>query len=321
MGMRENPHSMVITTAGFDQTLPCYTMRNDGIQILNNIIEHERLFVAIYELDEKDDWKDINNAYKSSPNLGVTVNKEWLQEQIETALARPSEEVNVRTKNLNQWLSTASAWIPSNFLDSINTREWIDTAEEDIVHAGVDLGSVSDLTSVAFLRKIDDIIYIETRYYLPRLFKESENRMKYIQWNQHGYLTFTEGNTTDYNYITNDIKSYGGRIWQICYDPYNATQWALDISQYFRLQSYSQSLASFSRPTKEMERLVLSGKVVFKYNPIDRFCFENVLLKSDWNANIKPVKDNNSIKKIDGVIASIMALASLLLTPSSDGTI
>lgn len=53
-----------------------------------------------------------------------------------------------------------------------------------------------------------------------------------------------------------------------------------------------------------MERLILSGKTVIENNEITRFCFRNVVLKSDWNGNVKP---NNAIdkKKIDGVIAMI----------------
>jgi phage terminase large subunit-like protein len=47
---------------------------------------------------------------------------------------------------------------------------------------------------------------------------------------------------------------------------------------------------------------------------MNRFCFRNVVLKTDHNGNVKPNKsfvDN----KIDGVIAIIQALGMYLLTP------
>ena len=77
------------------------------------------------------------------------------------------------------------------------------------------------------------------------------------------------------------------------------------------MTAYSQSIGNFNKPTKEMERLVLSGKVRFDNNPITRFCFDNVELKVDINGNSKPVGDHNA-KKIDGVISMLNALCGYL---------
>lgn len=57
-------------------------------------------------------------------------------------------------------------------------------------------------------------------------------------------------------------------------------------------------------PTRELERLLLSGRAVIDNNEITRFCFRNVGLKSDHNGNVKPNK-GIAKKKIDGVIAII----------------
>jgi phage terminase large subunit-like protein len=86
------------------------------------------------------------------------------------------------------------------------------------------------------------------------------------------------------------------------------------------MQAYSQSLLSFNRPTKEFERLLLSNKVKFLTNEITAFCFRNVVMKSDHNGNVKPIKDVRD-KKIDGVIAAIMSIAGYLLTPRYSNTI
>ena len=63
-----------------------------------------------------------------------------------------------------------------------------------------------------------------------------------------------------------------------------------------------------------MERLILSDKAVIDNNEINRFCFKNVVLKSDHNNNVKPVKyiGNN---KIDGVISMVQALGMYLQVP------
>ena len=46
-------------------------------------------------------------------------------------------------------------------------------------------------------------------------------------------------------------------------------------------------------------------------NPCVRWQFNNVVIKSDWNENIKPTKATNE-NKIDGVVAMIMALGGYL---------
>jgi phage terminase large subunit-like protein len=63
-----------------------------------------------------------------------------------------------------------------------------------------------------------------------------------------------------------------------------------------------------------LERLILSKRTVIDNNEINRYCFRNVVLKTDHNNNVKPTKriDKN---KIDGVIAIIEALGIYLQTP------
>ena len=77
---------------------------------------------------------------------------------------------------------------------------------------------------------------------------------------------------------------------------------------------FPQSIGNFNKPTRELERLVLSHNVVIDNNEINRFCFRNVQLKADHNGNIKPNKGIAN-KKIDGVIAMIQALGCYLLVP------
>jgi phage terminase large subunit-like protein len=99
------------------------------------------------------------------------------------------------------------------------------------------------------------------------------------------------------------------------YDSYNATQFAINATQQgIECIPYSQSVGSFNRPTKELERLIMSGSVVIKRNPLTAYCYRNVTLKHDIHGNCKPDKSNRE-KKIDGVIAQIMSLAGYLLSP------
>ena len=321
MGMRDNPHLLTITTAGFNKNLPCYKLRCSCVDILNNIKQDESMFVLIYELDENDDWTDSKNWIKTNPNLGITVGYEWMKSQVNQAIINPSDEVGVRTKNLNQWVDSSKTWIPEKYIGSSSIKDFPIELEQQVCYVGVDLSSVSDLTAVSYLIPYEDLFYIETKYYLP--LETVENNQLYKRWTNQGLLTVTSGNVTDYDYILNDIIKASEKylIQSVCYDTYNATQFAISATeQGLNMQPYSQSLSSFNRPTKEMERLILDNKVRFKSNEITSFCFRNVLLKSDWNGNVKPIKDVNG-NKIDGVISSIMSLSGWLLLPRYSNSI
>ena len=77
------------------------------------------------------------------------------------------------------------------------------------------------------------------------------------------------------------------------------------------MRPYSQSIGSMNRPTKELARLISSNKVIIDYNPVTLWCFQNVVIKRDWNENEKIVKTSYNLK-IDGVISMVMALGGYL---------
>lgn len=318
MGMRQNPHLCTITTAGFDKSLPCYQMRSVAIEVLNQLKTDDEMFIAIYSQDEGDDWTDPINWIKSNPNLGVTVNQNYIKSQVQQAINNPADEVGVKTKNLNVWCDSATVWLPEDYIIKSSQIVDLNKFRDKPCYIGVDLAATSDLTAVAYLIPEGDKYYWKVHYYLPEsALQEKTDKELYKYWKQQGLLTITSGNVTDYDYITNDIMKYNDivNIQSIGYDKYNATQWAIDATALgLPLEEYPQTLGNFNMPTRELERLILSGKAVIDNNEINRFCFRNVSLKSDHNGNVKPNKAIDK-KKIDGVIAIIQALGMYLRCP------
>lgn len=318
MGMRNNPHLCTITTAGFDKTLPCYKLRSTSIEILNKLKTDDSMFIAIYSLDDKDNWTDKDNWVKCTPNLNVTVTSKYIKEQVQSAINNPSEEVGVKTKTLNLWCDVADVWLPESYIVRASKDIHLEDFRDCECYIGVDLSATSDLTAVSYLIEKDNIYYFKTDYYLPEsALVDKPDRETYKLWKQQGLITITTGNVTDYDYITNDIVAASNilNIQKIGYDKWNATQWAIHATEIgLPLEEYPQTMGNFNRPTKELERLILSGNTVIDNNEITRWCFRNVELKSDYNGNVKPNKGIKS-KKIDGVIAIIQALGMYLTVP------
>jgi len=130
-------------------------------------------------------------------------------------------------------------------------------------------------------------------------------------------VTMTDGNVIDYTFIRSKIvelsKIY--KIKEIAFDTYNATHLAQQLQEEDRLPmvEFNQSFKGMNEPSKEFERLVISGKINSIGNPVLKWMAGNVAVKQDTNGNIKPVKPDNekSPHKIDGIVSSIMAIGRL----------
>ena len=319
-GMRENPLGVIVTTAGFDLLGVCYEYRKMCIDVLTGLKDDDTLFAAIYSLDEGDDWKDEAVWKKSNPNLGVTVRLDFLRSEVKKATNSTSEEVGVKTKNLNVWCDSETVWIPDHYINDGISKDKLDLEKyRDMdCYAGIDLSATSDLTCASFMIPMEESYYFFTRYYLPQA-ALIEKRFKdlYGEWQRNKLITITPGNVVDYDYILNDIMDIGKvlNIQKIAYDAWNATQFIINATDAgLPMEPYSQVLGNFNRPTKELERLILSKKAVIENNDITRHCFRNVVMARDRNGNIKPSKQFEE-KKIDGVIAMLEALGVYLVSP------
>lgn len=324
-GMRDNPMEVIITTAGFDKLGPCYEYRTMCTEVLKGLKTDDTLFAAIYSLDEGDDWKDERVWVKSNPNLGVTVRPSYIREQVQKAINTPSEEVGVKTKNINLWCDAETVWIPEHYLLDASQDINLDDFPDAEAYFGIDLSSTSDLTSLSCL--IPDfenhLMYFKTWYYLPETaLREKRFRELYGEWRRQKLIVITPGNVTDYDYILKDMLVLRDKLYvhAVGYDAWNATQFTIDATEAgFNMRPISQSISNFNRPTKEMERLLLSGKARIDNNPINRHCYRNVVIKTDCNGNAKPVKQYEE-KKIDGVISQLNALAAYQDSPRWSAT-
>ncbi|WP_321331900.1 terminase TerL endonuclease subunit [uncultured Bacteroides sp.] len=317
-GMRENPMSIIITTAGFDKLGPCYQYRTMCTEVLNKLKKDDSLFIALYCLDEGDDWKDEAVWIKSNPNLGVTVRSNYIREQVQKAVNSPSEEVGIKTKTINLWCDSGTVWVPEHYILAASLDVNLEDYKDMEAFAGIDLSSTSDLTSVSYLIPTAEKMIFKTYYYLPEIaLKEKRFKELYGEWRRQGCITITPGNVTDYDYILNDLIEKNNMLYlcNVGYDSWNATQFVINATDKgLPMEPISQTIGNFNKPTKEMERLLLSGKAIIDNNVINRHCYRNVVMARDRNGNTKPSKQYEE-KKIDGVISELMALSAYLESP------
>ncbi len=73
-----------------------------------------------------------------------------------------------------------------------------------------------------------------------------------------------------------------------------------------------QGFKTLSPAMKELERLIRAGLLVHGGNPVLRWMFGNLTVKTDENENVRPVKDK-STGRIDGIVALVIAMARAML--------
>jgi phage terminase large subunit-like protein len=316
-GSRINPLLIVITTAGFDKDGPCYSkLRESSVQILNGTIEDDAHLAFIYEQDEGDEVADESSWVKSNPNLGVSVSIDFLRSRYKKALNEGGTKmVDFLTKNLNKWVDAPEVWISSEIWATNRHGLKIEDLKGKLCYGGLDLARTVDLNAfVLWFPNVKEGIHAALCFFwIPEYKIENNNdRVDYRRWVEQGHLFKTPGNVADYKIIAADIKGiikeYDFR--SLAYDKYLMGHGVLTdlIDDGMECHELGQNIVTLNMPTKELERIVTSGKLEHFGNPVLAWMIGNTLLARDTSGNVKPDK-GKSEKKIDGVAAMINALA------------
>ena len=97
-------------------------------------------------------------------------------------------------------------------------------------------------------------------------------------------------------------------IESIAIDRWNATQLSMQLdADGMNVIAFGQGFASMNFPTKKLQEVVLSGRLIHAGHPVMRWMAGNVSLETDAADNWKPSK-KKSRERIDGIVALIMGL-------------
>lgn len=196
------------------------------------------------------------------------------------------------------------------------SAEFLAQVKPYAAYGGLDLASVRDLTSLALAWPVKNVIYAHNWYFLPEEGLQERVRhdnVPYDRWAEDGFVELTPGPVTDWRYVTERIKQLSSEydIREIGFDRYGARDTASDLTEAGVLVAdVGQGFIDMSAPTKRLQELILSRKLVHSGHPILRWNMDCMRIDQDANANIRPVKPDTrkSTKRIDGVVALIMAI-------------
>lgn len=270
----------------------------------------------IYGAKDTDDWTDVKVWKKANPSLGITVGMDKVEAACESARQNPAEENAFRQLRLNQWVKQAIRWMPMDKWDACALPVQPDELKGRVCYGGLDLSSTTDITAFVLVFPPQD--EADNYVVLPYFWIPEENvslrvrrdHVPYDVWQKQGFLHTTEGNVVHYGYIEKFIETMGEQynIREIAFDRWGAVQMVQNLEGMgFTVVPFGQGFKDMSPPTKELMKLTLEKKIAHGGHPVLRWMMDNIFIKSDPAGNIKPDKEK-STEKIDGVVATVMAL-------------
>lgn len=325
---RTQPLYFLITTAGNDTNTIGYEIHQKAEDILEGRKSDPTFYPVIYGAKENEDWTDPEVWKKANPSLGVTVAMEKVQVACDQAKQNPAEENAFRQLRLNQWVKQAVRWMPMDKWDECACPVNPDHLKGRICYGGLDLSSTTDITAFVLVfppEDEDDKYVILPYFWIPEenvALRTNRDHVHYEAWVKQGYLLTTEGNVVHYGYIEEFIDDLGKQyqIHEIAFDRWGAIQMTQNLEGMgYTVVPFGQGFKDMSPPTKELMKLTLERKIAHGGQPVLRWMADNIYIRKDPAGNIKPDKEKSS-EKIDGIVATIMALDRALRNQGNDST-
>lgn len=326
---REQPLFFIITTAGNDKNSICYELHTKALDLMAGRKKDSTFYPVVYGLEHEEDWKDEANWYKANPSLGHTIQIDRVREAYRNAVENPAEENVFKQLRLNIWTSASIRWIPEQVYNKGNLPMDRDALRGRLCYGGLDLSSTSDITALvlAFPPRTEEEKYILLPFFwLPEDTLELRCRRDHVLydvWQKQGFIQTTEGNVIHYGFIEKFIERLGEtyHIREIAYDRWNATQMVQNLEDMgFTMVPFGQGFKDMSPPSKELFKLLMEGNIIHGGNPVLKWMAGNVVMRQDPAGNIKPDKEK-SVEKIDGIVASIMALDRCIRNRTGSGSV
>lgn len=135
MGARNNPMLVAITTAGVKtdssgKDSVCYDLYNYGKRTLTGEVKDPSFFFAWYEGNESLNYRSEESWKIANPGYGDIC----AADDFASAVLR-TPEAEFKTKRLNIWTSTQTAWLPSGTWEALESKDREPIVGEDVILA------------------------------------------------------------------------------------------------------------------------------------------------------------------------------------------
>jgi len=271
-------------------------------------------FAMIYEPNKKYDWEDKKVWIMVNPNMGVSVNLEFLENAFKEAKQNSFNKAEFLSKHLDVFVNYAETYFDKDQLEKMLIKSLGDIQGETCV-LGVDLSRRTDLTCVSIQIPTYDeegkpILKVKQMYFVPEFGieeKEQKRNVPYRALADKGFVTICPGKTIDEDMVNEYVEWVfeNFNLVQINYDPALAAKlvekWDMLGVTVAEVPQYPTHM---NEPFDDFEMLLLQDRI-YTDNPLLIFCAENAKIITNIN-NLKAPSKRKSSEHIDGFVALLI---------------
>lgn len=217
-GTKGNKEALIfeITNSGFDKKSVCGQEHDYSIEVVTGVKENDAWFAYVCSCDEGDDpFEDESCWIKANPNLGVSIQPEYIREQVLEAKGMPSKEGLVRRLNFCQWTESENSAIPRKIWQQckgeVSPEELCEKYGQPF--GGLDLSRTRDLSCFTLTWLLDQTpdqwrFASKTWFWTPKdtlAERAKQDRAPYVEWEKAGHMEGVPGKRISYRWVADAL--------------------------------------------------------------------------------------------------------------------
>lgn len=315
LGARKQPLILSISTAGYINDSIYDELIKRSTSFLNGSSKERRLLPFLYMIDDESKWDDIEELRKANPNMGVSVQESFFEEEIAVAKSSLSKRAEFLTKYCNIKQNSSVAWLEYDTVNGAGIEKTLEDFRDCYAVGGIDLSQTTDLTAASVVIEKEGILYAFTQFFMPSDRVETlqaTDGVPYDIFIKKGLITLSGENYVDYHdvyaWFVMLLQVYGIRPLKIGYDRYSAQYLIQDMEKTgFHMDDVWQG-ENLTPVIREFEGIIKDGRFKIVDNNLLKAHFLNVVLKQNMETRkFRPVKIEQRAH-IDGFVSVIDAM-------------
>lgn len=303
-------------------------------------IKDRKFLPVIYEFPaamvEAESYLDPENFYVTNPNLGRSVSREWLEDEMRKELAKGPETRNVfLAKHLNIEIGInlrANRWPGADFwkaraLDGLTLEHLLSVSE--VVVVGVDGGGLDDLFGLAVVgrdRETKDwLVWTHAWCHEGVLERRKAIAAKLRDFERDGDLTIVDDELADISAIVEIVDDINkrGLLASVAVDPAGLGEMIEALAEIGVTQEGDNLIGApqgyaMMNAIKTAERKLANGTMRHSGSKLMAWCVGNLKIEPTATA-IRATKQNAGDAKIDPVMALFDAVTVMSRSPEARG--
>lgn len=327
-GTKGNREALIleITNSGSSRESVCWDEHEYAVKVAAQELVNDSFFSYVCSLDPEDDpFEDESSWIKANPLLGVSIQYDFIREQVQEAKGMPSKESMVRRLHFCQWTDSVDGWVTRSRWESVEADIKLEDYRGERCFGGLDLSYTGDLSACAWVFPTADGFDAFVDFWKPKDGLQAAikaDKVPYDLWAKNGYLRLTEGSVIKLGPIAQrlaEIKD-GFNLQTIAYDRYRHRELAddlLDLGFEIPMTEHPQGFrrAGDENPlwmpnsVQELENAIVEGRIRIAVNPLLRWNAMSVIIRPDPAGTDNKIFDKRkSLARIDGIVALAMAI-------------